>query len=70
MWAALQSDPLRPCVPERGPCPMCGDERTWADALLSERHIGWAGRRSGKVRPILKADPKLKCVPSLELAFC
>ncbi len=41
---------------------MCGDERTWAEALLSEKHIGWAGRRSGRVRPTLKADPKLKYV--------
>ena len=39
---------------------MCGDERTWAEALLSEKHIGWAGRRSGRVRPTLKADAKLK----------
>ena len=57
---ALQSDPLQPSVPARGPCPMCGDERTWAEALLSEKHVGWAGRRSGRVRPNLKADPKLK----------
>ena len=46
---------------------MCEDERTWAEALLSEKRIGWAGRRMGRVRPALRADPKLKCAPSLKL---
>ena len=49
---------------------MCGDERTWAEALLSEKRIGWAGRRSGRVRPTLKADPKLKYATVHQLSHC
>ena len=39
---------------------MCGLERSWAEALLSEQHVGWSGRRTGRARPTLKADPKLR----------
>ena len=57
----MQGDASQPSVPVHGACPMCGQERTWAEALLSERHMGWNGRRTGRVRPALKADPKLRC---------
>ena len=41
---------------------MCGLSRTWSEALLSQQHVGWNGRRSARNRPALKADPKLRSV--------
>ena len=41
---------------------MCSLTRTWSEALLSQQHVGWNGRRSARNRPALKADPKLRSV--------
>ncbi|CAK0782989.1 hypothetical protein CVIRNUC_006184 [Coccomyxa viridis] len=56
----IETDPLQPGMPVSGACPMCSLTRTWSEALLSQQHVGWNGRRSAKNRPALKADPKLR----------